>query len=101
MYARLDDAPIRGIAAGLITTDDGSQVGILLQADTTQVVILDVPTARALGEGILALIPFLEGQRIPDELKSVDFNSDDAERIAKRVAKNRKRLGLMSDGGGQ
>lgn len=96
-WYRLPDGPIQAIAAGLINDspdpDEPDQVMLLIQADTT-VVVLDREHSIEFIKSVASLLPYIEEQRAPVDLKSTRLMEDNAKDIAKGVRKNKKRLGL-------
>lgn len=92
-WQRIQDAPMAGLATGIIHDGDG-HMAVLVQADHVQVVIVDVASAREFAEGILCMLPIIESGVIPESMQGVDVANDNMREMETSVTTNRQALGL-------
>lgn len=96
-YQRIADAKDHAVGLALMEASDGT-LGLMIQADTTRIVIDDLETIMGFIEGTLALFPSLATGKVPDGVKSVTLDDYDNGKGRKRLQKNRKAWGVEDDG---
>ena len=92
-YVRIDDAPSGALALALMEASTG-QLGLMIQADTTRIVIDDPEVALGLMQGLIDIMPTFVSGKAPDGSVPVLLEDIDKGKGDKRLRKNRRALGL-------